>query len=314
MNDIEKIKTNFLAAFNLEKNGFYKPVFFTECAIGFGTLRDLDPKIKDRLHIASGKEYKTLLRVYIKDDDLNNQTIQKKPLIIKIHFNLSAGDGLFREQFDYIKRHRYQPVDLVSKDYFYDVEKNIFYNNKGIICAEQILIQVYNSHIKPTKIFSGFYLRLKLFFWHNFLPVVFTYIYKVFVAILYIISGEEFTYDVIKNYVDNLYFKNTSDYKKEEPKLNPPKTIKDITIFGYSASPWSICAYCVLHFAVYSIMYFNDYKPQYIKYLLTNNFAIIIYVIPTISFFEALLPKIIKYFIKKSTFLSVNLSMKEVKI
>lgn len=312
--DIEKLKSNFLSAFNLEGNGFYKPVFLSDVKVGFGALRDLDSKIKEKLNIIEGKEYKTLLHIYIKDEDLDNEKIQKKPLVIKAHFNLSSGEDLFREQFDFIKKHRYQPVDLVSRDYFYDTEKNIFYNNKGdIISAEQILAQIYNLHIKTSKLFLGFYLRIKLFFWRSLLPFFFKCVYQLFVGILYIISGEKCTYDIIKNYVDTLYFKNTEEHTKREPKLNLTEN-KKITIFGYSASPWAICAYCVFHFLIYTIMYLLKYKPDYIKYLLTNNFAIIIYVIPTLSFFEAILPKIIKYFIKQFTLLAFNFSAKEIKI
>lgn len=309
---ITNIKEKLLKSLNIEKSGFYNPVFLQDIKVGFSIVKNPSDSLKEKLKIKDNKQYKTLVRVYIKDEDLLNTTIKKKTLIIKMHFNLVENDEMFRENYDFIKNNRYKPVDLISTDYSYNIDNNEFCDIKGqIVEGKDVLADVYKQHIKTSRLFVGFYLRLKLFFWQRFIPYIFSLLSNIFVCFLYIISGQKYTYDVIKRYVDLIYFKEDKVEKEEKENL---KESKKITIFEYSASFWSIFVYCIFHLILYSIFYLNNYKPDYIKIMLSNNFLIIIYAVFSLSIFEVFLPKILKFLIKNLTKLSVNLSTKNVKI
>lgn len=310
--DIDNLKSNFLRQFNLQNNGFYNSIFLSDVKVGFSAVRDLDVAIKNKLKISDGKEYRTLFRVYIKDEDLENSLILKKPLIIRAHFNLVENNEFFRENYDFIKNDKYKPLDLTSKDYFYDIGKDIFYDNKNkVVSAADITKKIYSQHIKTSKLFLGFYLRLKIYFWHKLLPNFFKLLSNLTICLLYIISGQKYSFDIIRRYVDITSFKDSVD---ESKKLENSKESKKITIFDYSASFWSIFVYCLLHLALYTIFYLHNYKPNFINVLLSNNFLVIVYAIFSLSMFEVLIPKGLKALIRKFTLLSVNISMKSLKV
>ena len=91
--NIQVNRQKFLDSFNLQNNGFINPVFLEDSEIGFSVQKKCDEKIKNKLHITKGKEYITLIYIYIADKELKLLN-EKKPLIIRVSFDLIK-DGKF---------------------------------------------------------------------------------------------------------------------------------------------------------------------------------------------------------------------------
>ena len=150
----------FLEAFDLKKYDYENKVRLDGPDVGFSILKRCDESTKFKLRIEKGKEYVTLIYVFLAEEDLKSAST-RVPIHLRAKFLLKTQDG-FTWQYDYIGNKRCKPVDLESFDeYYYDVNSHKFYRD-GEISPEKIVDQIYRLHMKPTCSFRGFKLRTKL--------------------------------------------------------------------------------------------------------------------------------------------------------
>jgi hypothetical protein len=305
--DIENIKTQFKNSFNLGSNGFINPVLLTDSKIGFSVQKKCEVKIEKMLKIKKGNEYITLILIYIPDDALYSEN-QKKPLIIRASFHLFK-DGKFYYDDSLIQNKQRRPIDLVSRDeYSYDIETNTFYANGKNSSADNILNEVYELHIKPSKLFKGSFLRAKMAF-KKFKAFVVKLISNFFAILLYLTNGAKVTENILARYYDD-------DKRKimgEKSVTNTEKSPKTI-FFGIDTHLHPLISYATIHFIIFTIFFLIDFKPQYIKLIFSNNFLTVLYVIITLSFFEIRLPKFLLLIVNKTTNWHMKILFKEIKI
>ncbi len=126
--------------------------------------------------------------------------------------------------------------------------------------------------------------------------------------LLIIIAGEKYDYSISGKYTTTKQILDTS--KNETDK----KLTKDFSIFGYSASFWSIMSYSGIHLIFFTIFFICEFRPQYLTTLFTNSFLTAIYVVFSLGLFEIILPRILKIIIEHSSKLYFRLSLKKIKL
>ena len=282
----------FKVQFNLPRDGFEQPIDLTDTKIGFSVYKK---------GVKEG--FKSLFRVYIKDKDLE-KTENRKQIVVNAVYGREDGHGITISSTD-MKRGLSWPIELISYDeYFYDINtKNFFYRNKQI-SAFSILKRANDLHYKPTKPIVGLFLRIKLYFWREFV----TYIPLIFIWLLYLVSGDRIEKNIWTRVVEERTTKTqiTKDFKeKDSKKLN---------IFGYQASQWAVMLYCIAHLAAYLIAKVCKIEWSIVIGIFANSFLIVMYVIPTLGFIDFLVPRIFKYLIKQTTDFAMGASSKKIKI
>lgn len=306
--DIERIKTKFRDSFDFEANGFINPVYLTDSKIGFSVQKKPEFKLLGLLGVDSDKEYITLIHIYIPEKEMEMEE-SKKPLVIRASFHLYRDEKFYIDD-SHIPNKRRKPIDLVSRDeYYYVIESGKFFDKKNKeVSANEILNQVYELHIKPSKFWKGLFLRSKMHF-KNLKAFLIKLFSNFLASILFLINGTKVTENILARYYDDdksMVMGNRSVTDAKES----PKT----TIFGYSAHIRPLISYSILHLFIFIFFFFKAYKPELIKLVFTNNFLTVLYVVVSLSFFESLLPKILLRLIKWTTDLHMRILFKEIKI
>ncbi len=303
----EEIRKQFVDSFNLEKNGFSDMTLFDQGKIGFSVKKEPASWIKKRIGIKKGKIYISMIWAYIRQEDFLNDYL-KKPILLRADMGLKNEEGIELND-SFIKREIFKPIEFSLKNqYYYNIEKNCFYKNDKSISAEEIIQEVYALHIKPTKLIWGIWLRTQIRF-KNILLFIIAHFSNLLILILYSITLDKYAYSLLSEYVIFRGF-TKKDRDRLMPNMYPPfdygknaddKTDKEhervIKIFGYKASAWTIFVYCFLHLLIFTIAFLKDYKPMYLKLILSNNFLTINYAIFSLSIFENFIPKMLRYLI-----------------
>lgn len=302
----------FIKAFNFKKIGFHDPVLLKDKKLGFSMKIKYDKKITRKLKRQhKGSNYMALLYIYASDQDLYNKNLALKPIIARATPGFIGNNGEFRI-FDNYKRS--DPIELVSEgDYFYDVENNAFFKDEKKISADNIIQEIYDLHIKPTKILWGAYLRFKLLFWKTILFWLVNKFSQICILALQIISSNKHSYNVYERYFDIVNEDSVTSFEKHKEKKENIKG-KKITLFGYAAISRTTISYCGFHFIAYTIFAISDFTPQYITTVFTNNFLTVIYVILTLSFWDLLLPKLLNILIESSSKLAFKLLHSKIEV
>ena len=267
----------FASYFKFSDTTFSGPVEFTD-AIGFSITKNYPNK-----HYAS---------IYSISLLPNSKT--RWVIAIRVDYGEKLGEGI-RLTSD--KQSVWSPVNLNSLDeYFYDTTTHKFYHQNKEIFANQIFANIDKAHMQPTKCFSGFYLRCRLWLWHKAFPFIIKLIDKILIAFLYIISGERLKRDIWERLISR-YNKKTEG---SIPEIQFDKG-KTINFFGYDAKRWSVVFYCALHFIFYLVIYYANYKFLFLHKIFANNFLILCYVVISFAITESLVPQILKKIIIKVT-------------
>lgn len=274
MTDIFKVK------FGFPKDGFSTPVDLRDTAVGFSVYKDQKDLGRDK--------FKSIFKVYIKNDDFKKDG-DKKPITITASYGKEDedGNGIITNTTDAsdFERRPNWPIDLISKDeFYYDIKTYDFYHNKKIINASEILDLINESHIKPTKLGAGFWLRVKLIFFHNFLAGFFKILFYIISGIQYLLSGEKVNF-----------------YLRVETSVAPETKIgKKIKIFDYEVELWIAVIYSIIHLLIYYFLFINNYWPPFFINIFHNGFLTITYTIISLGLTDAILTKIPRvYFTKK---------------
>lgn len=292
--NIEEIRDRFIKSFDFIRLGLKSPTILTDTKIGFSAVKEYTDDYVKSIGMKTSGKLVSLFHILIKDNDFDNEKLQKKPVIIRASFNYVDGDKFI--VITDVDENKKKPVDLISRnDFFYNLNENKFFNNKNEeIKTDELFNEVYNLHIKPTKKLRGLWFRTKLRL-RSGLSLIVKLCSIVPVFLLWCVSGESVSYDIIKRYVAGEYLKQT-DEKKETTGGR-----KKIKIFDYEATSWSIFAFCVLHLTFYTTFFLIHFKSKYLTTIFSNNFLTVMYVVPALAFFEIQLPKALRFLIKTST-------------
>jgi len=305
--DFEQAKNKFAENFKNCK-GFYDLTLFIDDEFGFSIKRKLKSEDKENV---------SLLKLYIAKKDIEDGK-EKKVLRISVSYGKDYKSSIGRNP-DNIKSS--DPIDLISEDeYYYSINDNKFFVNKFIIGTREIfacdiLTGIYSDHVKSTKLLKGFWLRSKLYFWRVIVKYSFQFLSKLFYYCLYIISGDRYIYDPIsgEGKINGRITSSRWEDISPEPKENLESGDK-INVFGYQAKTHSVIVYSSLHLVIYIIFETLKYKPEIITTIFKNNFLTLMYVICSLWIIEAAIPKILIYFIKSSSKLSIESLYRKIRI
>jgi hypothetical protein len=288
----------FKDKFGLPAYNFLEPVDLVDTKIGFTVLKTTEKK-----------EYKSLFRFYIKDEELDKEG-DKKPILISATYGKEYEDGIILYSTAEEVRSLNSPVNFISHDeFYYDIKTNKFYDKKKEVTGIEILKRIDDLHTKPTKLVRGFILRIKLWFWGKLMLSVTSSIPNFFIYFLYIISGTKIT----KNLWERKFKKERikpENYQIHSMEQGPEK----LDIFGYKASKWSITFYCLVHLFVFYLYKATDTHWKPVTGFFQNNFLVVMYVIPSLGFFDSLLPRLLKYLIDKTSNLAAEIAFKKINL
>lgn len=296
----------FINKFNLKRYGFYKLTPFVDCNIGFSVLKKLNSNDNDNV---------TLLKIYIDPEILKTED-EKKLLSVGVAYGKKSKYGVTLRSFENIKLA--DPIDIECSDYFYNIKTEKLYKNNKEITGDKFINEVYSKHIESTKPIRGLLVRTKIKFWRTLMKSVYEFVFKFFYCILWLISGNRYSYEPFseEEILNNRVIKSKyEEIKKQEREVKEElKESKKFDFFGYNASTWSIVFYSFLHLLIYTIFMYYDYKPIFITTILKNNFLTLVYVFFSLFIIEVAIPKFLMLLIKYFSKLSFNSKYKKIKL
>lgn len=303
--DITGVNEKFIENFK-NSDGFYDLTPYIN-GTGFGIKRKLNNKDKDNV---------SLLSFYIPDGEFQSDGNYKN-IDLRVSYGRDTENGV---KMRFIEESRLSdPVDLISKDYYYDINQNKFFDKREEISAHDLLNNVYDSHIKPTRKIKGFWIRTKLFFWRVAIRKIFNYFSSFFISFLYIISGDIYRFEPFsereilngKTISSQLPIKH---WEKQRKDIEDIKKSEKIKMLGYYGAYWPIIFYSIFHLFLYIIFEYFDFKPKLITNILGNNFLILVYVVSSLWIVEKVMPVILMKLAKISSKISGSSLVKEIKI
>lgn len=298
-----------IAKFDFEKNGFYAVTPYIDARIGFSC--------KKRLNKEDAKNVSTI-GFYISDQALNDTTSTRKAFYIKAIYGKELVDGVQMRT----DQNFFEPLDLEFRnDFFYDTTTEKIYKKEKEVNADNILLEVYRKHIKTTRPIVGLVLRIRLKFWRIWLPWIsksFSFLSQFF---LYLISGDEYTYEflfqeeTLNGEIISSRMKGRVDPEKNSAKAKEKDNeAKQIDFFGNKVPQWAIVFYSILHLGVwFSLGYFCVDRNK-LKEFFDNNFLLILYVIVSFWIFGTIIPFFLKRTIKHLSTLAFHSASKRIKV
>lgn len=258
----------FKAHFQLPKDGFLEPTDLKDVSIGFSVYKTG--------HV---KKFKSLFRIFIKNEDLNNSN-SLKSITVTASYGKELPEGGILLSSNEFKRRSNWPIDFISEgEFFYDIENDKLYYKQQEIVGTKLLETAYSWHTKTTKLIGGFWLRFKLFWFHCIQARFWKIIFQTVAAIQYLASGKK-----IKIF-HNFSNPNTSQYQTLEIKQGDL-----IDLWGYKVKPWIAGTYGFLHLFVYIIFYYYNYKPMWLVIIFKIDFLTFMYGIVSLGLANTFLP------------------------
>ena len=242
-----------------------------------------------------------------KDDD------NKKIIDIRVTYGKDSENGItIRGKYKVT-----EPVDLEStNDYYFDLITEKFYLNRKDkeIKPLELLNEIYNQHIKPTKSSKGLYLRLKLLFWKIIIKQSLYYISKSFSFLYLIITGDKYEYTPIfgiEKINDRIVNSSMPDFIEKNIETDEKTKVKFI---GFTVSKYLITSYSIIHLIIFFLLYITNVKPLFITTIFKNTFLMTIYIVFSLSVYETILPKLLRKIIIFFSKMSNNALYKKIKI
>lgn len=298
----------FIEKFHSEKFGFFDLTQFTDAKIGFSVKKNLNKGDKDNI---------TILAIYIPDRILDKTETALKPLSIHATYGKKTENG------GVIMRENPKPTDPIDvyfpDEYYYDIESKEFFKKNKKITAEEILKEVYYKHIISTKLIKGLYVRIKIKFHRTFLKLFFEYISIYFHGVLYLISGNFYSYNPMfnerKRNNEILSSDITSSYEKTKELKLKEQPSKKINFLGYETTSYCIFFYSIFHLYIYFIFinFPNIFSANMIK-IFGNSFSILVYVMFSLIIIDKVLPLFLELLIDIFSKLSFDAQYKTIKL
>jgi hypothetical protein len=301
----EKNKT-FIEKFHPEKFGFFDLMPFTNVNIGFSVKKRLD-KLDDNI---------TLLSVHIPQKIFEEKNSTKKLLSIYATYGKESEGGVMIRENPKLS----DPIDVsFPNQYYYDIENEEFFKKNKKITADKLLEETYNNHIKSTKLIKGLYARAKITFYWKILKLFFEYISIYFHGILYLISGNLYSYSPIfdeRRRNGRIISSTISPPDKRHENLEKEeKESKRINFLGYETSSFCIFFYSSLHLYLYfALRYSNFNLPLFINKVFQNSFLILVYVMFSLIIIDKVLPPIFELLIDIFSRWSFKVQHKTIKL
>lgn len=295
MEELNRENHEFINKFSLEKLGFFDISPLHIGGVGFRAKKNLK-EVKGKI---------SSLNIYIDEAEILHTNPLKK-LIVSIYYGKESIAGVVIEN----ENKFFDPINIVSmNDYSYNSLSGDFFRGNEKIESIQIVREIYDKHIKPTKIFRGFSIRNKLWFYRIFLSWVFKVASLLFSCLIFLISGNKFKYGFIEH-----INKRINIQKDISPKKPIDERKDKISFWGYKARPGCILSYSVLHFLVYVYLYFAEWKPDFVLTVFENTFLTLVYATMTLIIYDKILPKLFRKIVEKTYILSFNFSYGNMKV
>jgi|GEM_PF-2454233 len=263
----------FVSYFELPRDGFLEPIKLIDTGIGFSVYKQ-----------SHKKGFKSLFRVYMRNAEKNSPD-PIKHLFASASFGMESGDGIVISS-NVWKRSSYDPIDINSDDFYYNIQSNKFFYKSVEIHAFEILRMLNRWHTKTQKPLMGFWLRFKIFFFHFILASCFKFLFYCVSILQYLLTGQWVKiFDNIKE------LGNRTGYQPTRLNVTPSKTLK---IFEYEVDTWIALIYSLVHIITFLILEYLNVKPQILRIIFGNSFLTLVYVLPTLGFTNAVLPALLK--------------------
>lgn len=295
--------SDFLSLFNLALNDFLKPIEWIGTDVGFSILKDQEAN------------YASLYKIGLNKD---KEGILKNLWVSATYGKKSDGGISIGEQ-----RSTWKPVDVTFNDhFFYNTETGKFIERSGKeIQPEQIWLRLNKAHLRNTKWFSGFSLRIKLGFWRKFLPFLIKVLDRILAFLLELFTGEVVKdKDIVKRFVNQWHVESNRgphfETDADDAKLTRNiKTPKMWSFLGFEATRWSVVFYSIVNIFLY---FFSSLFWQVENPIITNffedSFLILCYVATSFSVIEYLIPLILKIGVRKMPKVYHEVAFKRLKI
>lgn len=297
--NIEEKKAEFIAQFQSLEAKYN----ITTLIDGFG----VSSKIEDQ----KVPENASLFTIYIKEEELGKDNNIKKIHASATYGKIAETGGVYVRDNQKIS----SPIDLTSEDYLYDISSNrIIFKNKEL-SAKELVDNIYNLHVLPTKRFKGIGIRFKLYIWRILFVQFFYCFSKVFHYLLYIITGDKYSYDPVfdRTIVNGITV--ASSVESMIDRTTPQeRDSKKINFLGYDVDLWPIVFYSIFTLVIYLIFESKDIKPIFLVKILNNNFLLALYVVVSLWLIDVVTPLILKQLIKMNSKKSFSIKYKRLKI
>lgn len=265
------MKENFKTKFDLPRDGFSAPIYLQDTEVGFSVYKE-----------RKEPGYKSLLRVYIRNEDYKNSDEILKPVVVTASYGKETQDGITVASSEFTKKLS-DPIELISKDeFFYDIKTEQLYYKETAIDGISILKNIDDQHTKTTRPFLGSPLRVKLFFYHIFLAFIVKLSFDILSFIQYLISGG-------KAHIYGDLSEQSVRIKQSENGSPQITRAEAIDIFGYKVEPWIAALYSIFHLTVYLILYNLETKPDWLSIIFKNDFLTLMYGIISLGLTNAVL-------------------------
>lgn len=282
-----------ISKFDLPFADFSSPTKFND-GIGFSAIQE------------QKEDFASLYKIWLNAKDFDKN---QKPLWVSVSYGKKVAGGI---SLNTGKSEVSSPIDLnFFNEYSYDPKTGTFYRYGKKIDPRQILIQVSELHNLPTKMYRGFYLRSRLWFWRKLLPLIIRIIDKILAGILWLISGERIPGDIWRRLITQKYLDKNNATDSKEVNFTSTSTM---AFFGYQAKIWSVVFYCSMHLFAYLLSYKLNSRSILLSHIFRSNFIALCYVVVTFVVIEKILPTILKKVIKITPRIFENIAFKTLEI
>ena len=232
---MDEIEDEYQKAFVLKGKKYRKVEHFDKPRVGISLVIDHDKKLMQKLKLGD-KKYVCTIAIYL-DDEWREAKGNKKNIFGRVHFTIDSDTGAYV----LLNPEKYSariPVEITSVDeYFFNTKTKKFYRGSRETSLRSIVDELFEWHIKPTKLFRGMFLRWKIQL-RRLLYKFSLRISKFIAYIYYFIFGEKVAHDFVSEYM-----------LKHYPEKKEIKTarVNEISIFGYTSSAHIVFVFCIFH-------------------------------------------------------------------
>jgi hypothetical protein len=287
---MHKISTNRIkTAFGFPTYNFTHIADFIDGS-GFSIRKDLEYELIKKLKLEEDKNYVSILCISISKVSSNKTRL---PLILTCEL-VENRDETYVINFEINKKYKqYAPISIYSEnDYFYDVKQNKFYFNESEIKPIKILVDIYEKHIKPSKLIKGLLIRSKVRL-RFFISRIIQLFAKFSLFLFNIISWEKYKFSFITQQIIKTDENSTPENISCE--LTSSKPIKYAEIFGIQIEIRTAFWYAAVNLLIFIIYYLQSYLDIHnLNKIVNNAFLISNYAIFSVVIFKYLLDKVIK--------------------
>jgi hypothetical protein len=279
---------SLIEKFELPFQGFLNPILWQD-GVGFSIIKDREGG------------YASLYKIGLNGNITDEGPLKK--LWVTVTYGKNSDGGISLGSGNKGLR---DPIDLEFHDkFFYNTETENFFHHSKKIFPHKILDRLEKAHLKPTRNVVGLPLRIRLYFWRKLLPGIIKIIDRFLIYLLVLVSGEYINKgDILKRFIQSWHDENTRESIRSQRNFPAPetkfKTPQTMTFFGFTATRWSVAFYCILQLLIYLFnSYYWKFTDSILLNIFKNAFLTLCYVVVSFAITESLVPRFLKWSIKK---------------